>query len=207
MPARPAVVFGMALLLTACGGGRGPALDPDTPTAALYRVRFDPGEGEKKRRFRLLVHAAEPDRLHGEILSAVGTTELVLDAGAEGVSVLFVRDRLAFVGEADARALDALLGVPLAPREMVAVLRGGDPAGSELEWRIVPGDAGYPQEIDLTDGPRRLSLRLKRLSPIRADPSTFGTGRPPEGVEIRPLESLDSADVPGVETDDVEDGT
>jgi hypothetical protein len=198
-----AAIAAVLLLATACGGSRNdlPA-DPLAPAAAVYRVRFDPGAGGTQRRFRLLVHAADPDRLHGEIVSAVGTTELVLDAGAEGVSVLFVRDRVAYVGAADERALDALLGVPLAPRTMVDVLRGRDPGISGLEWVIVPGDRGYPREISLSDGPRRLSLELKRLRPIRADPATFGTGRPPAGVETRALELLDPDSVPGIETDD-----
>jgi len=198
----------LPLLLTlACGGGRRDVpTDPDAPAAALYRVRFDPGDGEKKRRFRLLVHAADPDRLHGEVLSAVGTTELVLDTGADGVSVLFVRDRIAYVGGPDERALELLLGVPLAPRTMVDVLRGRDPAASQLGWVIVPGDGGYPREITLNDGPRRLSLELKRLRPIRGDTATFGTGRPPPGVERKSLELLDPDTVPGIESEG-EDGT
>ena len=69
------------LLLAGCGGGRKSTRDlAQGPHAAVYRARFEPTPGERARKFRLLVYAAEPDRLHGEILSAVGTTELILDA-------------------------------------------------------------------------------------------------------------------------------
>lgn len=195
-----------ALLSLACAGVRHPAsVPPGGPTAAVYRGRFDPGEGEKARRFRLLVHAARPDRLHGEVLSAVGTTELVLDAGANAVSVFFVRDRVAYVGESSERALGALLGVPLAVQTLVDVLVGNDPGPSTLEWNIVPGDFSYPQRIELGDGRRTLRLELKRLRAMRADPATLGTGRPPDGVKQLPLEALDAETLPGVETEREDD--
>ena len=38
-----------------------------------------------------------------------------------------------------------------------------------------------------------LLLELKRLRPLRADPTVLGTGRPPDGTRVRPLEELEGA--------------
>ena len=193
------------LLLGGCAPGRKPTHDlSDGPHAAVYRARFEPAPGERARKFRLLVYAAEPDRLHGEILSAVGTTELILDAGAGRVSVFFVRDRIAFVGPADAELLDALLGVPVRVEDFVQALLGNRPEDSPLAsraWTIASPGQPYPDTIRLEDGERSFELRLKRIRTIRADPATLGTGRPPPGAEQRPLEDLDPEVIPGITTE------
>ena len=36
-----------------------------------------------------------------------------------------------------------------------------------------------------------LTLELKRLRPLKTDPTLLGTGRPPEGTRIFPLEQLE----------------
>lgn len=193
------------LLLAGCGSGRIPNRDlAQGPYAAVYRARFESAPGERARKFRLLVYAAEPDRLHGEILSAVGTTELILDAGGGRVSVFFVRDRIAFVGPADADLLDTLLGIPLRVEDFVQALLGKRPEDSQLAsgaWTLVPPGQTYPDTVRLEDGERNFELRLKRIRPIRADPATLGTGRPPRGAEQRPLEDLDPETIPGIETE------
>jgi len=193
------------LLLIGCGGGRKPSRDLGTgPHAAVYRARFESEPGERAKKFRLLVYAAKPDRLHGEILSAVGTTELILDAGAGHVSVFFVRERIAFVGASDPELLDALLGVPVRVEDFVQALLGNRPAGEPAgarSWSLTPAGQTYPDTIRLEDGERSFELRLKRIRPIRADPATLGTGRPPPGATQRPLEELDPDAIPGIETE------
>ncbi len=177
------------------------------PQAAVYRARFDPGPAERARKFRLLVFAAEPDRLHGEILSAVGTTELILDAGGGRVSVFFVRDRTAYVGEAGAGVLESLLGVEVAIEDFVTALLGARPAAGTggPVWSLSAPGQPYPDLIELNDGERRFELRIKRLRAIRADPAELGNGRPPAGARTRPLEELDAANLPGVETEGDDD--
>lgn len=188
------------LLVVGCGGGYKPHRDlDDGPYAAVYRARFESAPGERARKFRLLVYAAEPDRLHAEILSAVGTTELILDAGGGLVSVFFVRDRIAFVGPADPELLDALLGVPVSIEDFVQALLGNRPEDSG--WTLASRGQPYPETIRLEDGERSFELRLKRIRAIRADPATLGTGRPPPGAEQRPLEDLDPELIPGIETE------
>jgi hypothetical protein len=189
------------LLFGACGGGRKPPWDlADGPHAAVYRARFESGPAERARKFRLLVYATEPDRLHAEILSAVGTTELILDAGGGRVSVFFVREKTAFVGPADAELLDALLGVPVKVEDFVQALLGNPPLAWQ-DWTLAPTGRPYPDTIRLEDGDRSFELRLKRIRPIRADPTTLGTGRPPPGAQQRPLEDLDPETIPGIETE------
>ena len=191
------------LFLSGCAGGRKPmrAAGPG-PHAAIYRARYDPGPDERARKFRLLVYAAEPDRLHGEILSAVGTTELILDAGGGRVSVFFVRDRVAYVGPADERALDSLLGVPVRVQDLVSALLGGTPQGSAVDWTVTPPGGRYPDSILLEARNRRFELTLKRFRPIRVDPAELGTGQPPAGADHRPLSDLHPEDIPGVEIDE-----
>ena len=194
------------LLLGGCGGGRKPNRDLTAgPHAAVYRARFEPGYGERARKFRLLVYAADPDRLHGEVLSAVGTTEMILDAGGGRVSVFFVRERVAFVGPADAEVLDALLGLPVRIEDFVLALLGRPPANSALasrSWKLTGAGQAYPDTIRLEDGERSFELRLKRIRAIRVDPLTLGTGEPPPGAEQRPLEDLDPESIPGIETEE-----
>ncbi len=193
------------LLITGCGGGRKSTHDfGQGPLAAVYRARFESTPGERAKKFRLLVYAAEPDRLHGEILSAVGTTELILDAGGGRVSVFFVRDRLAFVGATNAQVLDALLGIPVRIEDLVQALLGHQPEvsqGASSVWTLVPRGQPYPDTIRLEDAGRSFELRLKRIQRIRVDPATLGTGRPPQGAEQRPLEDLDPQAIPGIETE------
>ncbi|NIM01539.1 MAG: hypothetical protein GTN89_11940 [Acidobacteria bacterium] len=196
-------VLAAVLFLHGCGPrklSRDPAAGPQ---AAVYRARFDPGPSERARKFRLLVFAAEPDRLHGEILSAVGTTELVLDAGGGQVSVFFVRDRTAYVGAADADVLEALTGVRVSVGDFVQALLGHVPAapGGAPQWSLDRTGRPYPDRIGLKDGERSFELQIKRVRAIRADPATLGTGQPPDGALRRPLEDLDPDTLPGVETE------
>jgi hypothetical protein len=172
------------------------------PHAAIYRARYDPGPGERARKFRLLVYAAEPDRLHGEILSAVGTTEVILDAGEGRVSVFFVRDRVAFVGRADERALDALLGVPVRVQDLVRALLGDLPAASGLDWTVAPAGIVYPDSILLRAREQTFELSLKRVRPMRGDRAELGTGRPPAGADQRPLSDLEPEEIPGIEVEE-----
>ncbi len=95
-----AVGLCVPLLVAACAGRQSAA--PETvwepATAALYKARVGGAEGARPRRFRLLLFAELPDRLHGEVISPLGRTEMIADAGGGRISVLFVRDRVAFVG-------------------------------------------------------------------------------------------------------------
>jgi hypothetical protein len=183
-------ITGLSWLGCAARGGRLQDGPETGPTFGLYRARLTDAEGQVEK-FRLLLFAASPDRLHGEVLSPTGNTVLIFDGGQGRIAVTFVRDRVAYVGPAGAEALDKLVGVPLTLDEMVRGLlegaRGGEPYSIVRE----PDEAGLPQSIEIRAEGRSLGLQLKRLRPLQAPPEGLGTGNPPEGMELLPLDRLE----------------
>jgi len=162
----------------------------------LYHARVE-WPSEPARRFRLLLWAEEPDRIHGEILSPLGTTELILDGGAGRLAVTIPRDRVAYVGDADASSLGTVLGLDLTLEQLVGVLLGSD---AELTGhpcvREPRGAPGLPRRLDIDEDGHRLSLKLKRLEPLRVSTEFLGTGEAPAGVEVRPLDALRPIELP-----------
>jgi hypothetical protein len=175
--------------------GRSPEPIPSS-AVGVYRAAVFDDEG-RLRKFRLLLFAAQPDRMHGEVLSAVGTTELVVDAGDGKMSVAFPRDRLAYVGEAAPEAVEKILGVSISLVDVVRSLLTGAPGdgGYEVLRTPVAGD-GLPRALEITAGERGLSLKLKRLRPLPHGADDLGTGRPPEGMTVLPLEELEAVELP-----------
>jgi hypothetical protein len=177
----------------ACAPRRATLQGPPTEshTVGVYKGRIEPVEG-KARRFRLLLFAAFPDRIHGEVLSPLGAPQLIVDGGGGRLAVTFVRDRESFAGPARGDVMDRILGVRLELDEWVRALLTGEAAGDEhhLE-RIGPETGELPEALTIRSEGGTLTLVLKRLRPLRADPTLLGTGRPPEGMRVRPLEDLD----------------
>lgn len=199
-----------AAALVALGGlacaGRGgvPARATwEPPAAALYKVRLEGGADEKTRKFRLLLFAELPDRLHGEVLSPLGRTELIADAGDGRISIFFVRDRIAFSGAVEPRVIEDLLGIKLSLEELVAGLLTGEVANRDVELQRFPeSGSGLPERLEIRVEARSLVMQLKRRQELRVDPAELGTGVPPPGAEVRPLESLDAGELPGVEVEE-----
>lgn len=160
-------------------------------TVGVYKGRIENLEG-KARRFRLLLFAALPDRVHGEVLSPLGAPQLIVDGGAGRLAVTFVRDGESFVGPARGDVMGRILGVPLELDELVRALLRGEAAGGEVHLERSGGGTGdLPETLRIWAEGGTLILELKRLRPLRADPTLLGTGRPPEGTRVRPLEDLD----------------
>lgn len=178
--------------LIGCSGKRSARITPASPTEqiGIYRARFS-GEEERPRRFRLLLYAAAPDRIHGEVISPVGSTLMVLDGGGGRLAVTFVRDGVSYVGLARPETLEQLLGLRLGLEELVGALLGHglDPAACRVE-RVAAPEGELPARLALDDGRRRLDLELKRLQPLRDGSASLGTGEPPPGTELQPLEDL-----------------
>lgn len=188
----PILLCGL-LLLAGCAGRRteprGPA-ETALAEAGLYRVSVrDPVEGQ--RRFRLLLFAELPDRLHGEVLSPVGSVLLIIDGGAGRMAVTFVRDGVTFEGPADDAALARVLGVRLSLAALVQGLLTGVVLAPDLHLTREAGvSPALPALLVLDDGERNLTLELKRLQPLRAATGALGTGRAPAGMDVRPLSEL-----------------
>ncbi len=196
--ARPSIVLGVCLILWGCGGHRSDVNLVGAEPMGVYRGRIE-REGERSRRFRLLLFAALPDRLHGEIVSPVGSTEMILDGGGGRLAVTLVREKIAFIGEADSTAMNRVLGVRLGVAELVRGILTDEPLGdSEVSVRRVESDSPpLPALVEIESGPSRLSLELKRVRPVRFRSTAIGTGRPPEGIEdLRSLEELELEGVP-----------
>jgi len=193
------------LLVSACAGRREPSARPvgGGASAGLYKVRLAGGPGERARRFRLLLYAELPDRLHGEVVSPLGRTELIADGGGGRIYVQFVRDRVAFAGVADAEVIHDLLGIRLSLEELVRGLLMGELAGAEIELRREPAAGGaLPERLEIQAPPRSVVMQLKRRQALAVDPRSLGTGEPPPGIEVRPLERLDPDMLPGVEVEE-----
>jgi hypothetical protein len=171
------------------------------PAVGAYRAQLEDEEGGTER-FRLLLFAAPPDRLHGEVLAPTGGTVLIFDGGDGRIAVTFVRDRVSYVGPASAEALEKLVGVPLTLEEMVRGLLSG-PTGDEPY--IVNREAerpGLPQSLEIRSRGRTLALRLKRMRPLTTSADSLGTGVPPEGMEAYPLDQLEPLQVSGARSGD-----
>jgi hypothetical protein len=187
-----------AIALISCAGARrGPTTDlAPAETVGVYRAAVIDAEGHE-RKFRLLLFAAHPDRLHGEALSAVGTTEMIVDAGGGMMSVAFTRERVAYVGEASPEAMEKIIGVGLPLGGVVRSLLMGaaGEAGFEVTRTPATGD-GLPHSLEIAAAGGRLTLKLKRLRPLTSPPDELGTGSPPDGMTVLPLEDLEAVELP-----------
>lgn len=185
-----------AAALVGCGGRKPPSLEPAPGReVGLYRARFDDGQ-ERERRFRLLLFAAAPDRLHGEVLSPVGPPVMIVDGGDGQLAVTLPRDRVSYVGAATVDAVESVLGVRASLSGLVAGLLGE--ATGEEGYRVVREGAArgrLPQRFEIADGRRRLTLEVKRFQPLPDSGRPLGSGLPPDGTELRALEELAPAEV------------
>jgi len=162
----------------------------------VYRARLEDPQG-RSRRFRLMLYAILPDRIHGEILSPVGTTEVIIDGGGGRVAVTLPRKRVAYTGDGDAAALEKVLGVRLSLEQLVRGLLGHESASPGYEVAREPaGETGLPDELRIDGGGHRLILRLKSTQPLRVSTETLGNGEPPPKMDVRPLAALESIDLP-----------
>jgi hypothetical protein len=158
----------------------------------VYRGRIVSHEGEV-RRFRLLLFAALPDRVHGEILSPLGNPQLIVDGGGGQLAITFVRDAESFVGPARVDVLARILGVRLDLHELAGALLTGEASSDDRRVERVGNDVpGLPETFTVGMEGASLALELKRLRPLTADPTVLGTGRPPRGTRVRPLEALEA---------------
>jgi hypothetical protein len=184
----------VALAASGCAARREgvPALPVDEGAFGVYRARVEPVEG-RPRRLRLWLHATLPDRLHAEIVSPLGTPQLILDAAGRRVALTFVREGESFVGEAGPDLMEGLLGVPVAIDKLAAALLEGRPPCDGCRFERTGGEEGrLPARLVVEAEEGRLTLELKRLLPLEGGRSGLGTGRAPEGTRVRPLADLEA---------------
>ena len=169
-------------------------LEPAGTTGAIvgqYKGRIE-GSDRVSRQFRLLLFAALRDRLHAEVLSPLGTMQLILDGGRGSLAITFVSEGVSFVGPARPEALARILGVPLSLEELVRGLLTGEIENDDITLvRTGDRNPGLPERLEIRADSSSLELRLKRPRQARALEEELGTGRPPENTEVRPIEELE----------------
>ncbi len=187
-----AALAATVLAVTACHERRAEVAAGDaTVSIGTYKGVAD-GEDGKSRRFRLLLWAELPDRLHAEFLGPVGGPEMIVDGGGGRLAITLVRDRTSYVGPASPRAIEAVTGVAVPLEVLVRWIVSGPaevPAGLEVT-RDPPDTPGLPLSLEIHDGDRKVRIERRRLEGSAALAGGTGTGTPPPGVETRPLEEL-----------------
>jgi hypothetical protein len=158
-PVRPAALAPLAALLAAGCASLGPAAPPEIAAAARQtasyaaslRVRLD--GPELRARTAALVAFRRPDGLRVEIPGPAGP-RLVVVARAGRLVAVFPGERAVLESSADAGELEKLLGIGLAPGEMMDLLVGvGSPRLSEYRVGWGPRLPGRV-EARLPDGGR-----------------------------------------------------
>lgn len=162
------------------------------PQVGVYRGRIVEADG-KSRRFRLLLFVALPDRVHAEVLSPMGSTVMIVDGGAGDLAVTQARDGVSFVGEARPEVLERILGVRLSLGELVRGFLTGAEAMDCIACSVTRSaeeSDGLPQTLEFRSEDSSLSFELKKVRPLGRPTGELGTGRPPQGTEIRALDEL-----------------
>ena len=116
-----------------------------------------------RARVRLLIAFSRPDALRIEIPGPAGARLIAVAAHGE-LTAAFPADRAVYVSPATSDHLEALLGVGLAPAEMIDMLVGNPPA-SLKEYRARWGSR-VPEEIRARlrdDGKLRLEVEEVQL--------------------------------------------
>ena len=188
--------------LLACVGRRGLETAAEVPVVGYYKVRLSQPE-RRARRFRMLLFAERPDRIHGEIVTPVGSTALIFDGGGGRLAVTLPGEGRAFAGAAGDDSLERLFGLRLTLEELVSALLTGRVSNPGLTLRREPSTSeGLPRSLEISSAGTSLRMELRRYQPAGADLSRLGTGRPPDGFEIQPLTELQLTEIPGSRVDE-----
>lgn len=180
----------LAAALSCSANRPGAGIPPGSgPIVVLYKAEVGDGRAAA-RGAKISVWAAEPDRLHAEIVAPVGGVTHTLDAGGGRVCVVDVARGIAYVGDDGTGALEALVGLPVSIADAVAaLLRGVAPAGVSVT-RNGGEDGSLPLNVRISDGVRFIALSRVRVDRARTDAEALGTGIPPARLPVEPLERL-----------------
>jgi hypothetical protein len=189
---RAGTVWAVLLLLCACAGRQSAVPDDGRAQArvGLYRAKLEQ-EGRPAESFKLLLWAGGPDRLHGEVIGPMGRTALVFDGGGGRIAVTFVRDRVSYVGKADGRAMEKLIGIPINLEELVHGLLTGEIEDETLTISRAPDVEGLPERLLVEEAERSLRLELKRFKPLKGPEAALGRGEPPPGMDVLSIDLLE----------------
>ncbi len=155
----------------------------------LYSAEFV--EDGRESRFRTWVWAEAPDRLHIEVLSGIGTTVLILDAGGGRMAIAVPREKRAWAGAASSEALRRFSGFQVELEALVQMVLVGNPVpGVEIK-REGSAAGTLPRRLELAAAARVLRLDLRRLRPLGSRATgSLGTGNAPAGYLAEPIEEF-----------------
>jgi len=202
-PIRPWILLAgplaAALLLARCTSSHRPpaATSAALESVGLYRGSLEDASGHASR-FRLLLFAALPDRLHAEVLPPVGTPRLILDGGGGRLAISVLRTRVAYVGDAGAEAVRRAIGAPISLSALVrSIVLGENPDAPGVTVAREPDDPqGFAETFEVRWEGSSLRLELVRKQPLRNPGPGLGSGAPPEGFAVRSLEQIGEGEAP-----------
>jgi len=191
-PTIAVLTIALAAAAVACSAHRRVADGPagQVERFGVYRARLVES-GRSPRKAKLLLFAARPDRLHAEVVPPVGGPALIVDGGGGRLAVTVSGRKGSWAGEARGDVLEAILGFPVTLEALVGALLEGDPLDGPAEISRSPEvGSGLPRSFSLSHAGRELVLELQRTRTLERGDYAIGTGTPPPGVEVRPLEEL-----------------
>lgn len=184
-----------ALLLAGCHARREPVRAGEiVARVGTYRGAVEMSDG-RTRRFRLLLWAALPDRIHAELLPPVGGPRWIVDGGGGRLAVAVPGDRTTYTGEGSGDAVEALTGVAVPLEQLVRwLLMGADPAPETMQVIRRPEKAeGLPEIFEIRSNGRLFRIERRGMKTARLADGT-GTGSAPPGFAARPIEELPASD-------------
>jgi hypothetical protein len=129
--------------------------------------------GERGRvQGKIFAFAEEPGRLRVDLMSPFGSTLAVLTADGAAFRLSDMRESRYYEGPAEPCNIARLIGVPLAPEDVVAALSGSTPViegAPRVEWdgggfyRVKIEGGGLAQTLEIGPSRRVLPLRRSRL--------------------------------------------
>ena len=201
--ARRAALCGAALLLAAACAGRVPVTEVprSSPEARGYRALFR-GEWRGSReqgRFRMAAALLPPDRARLEFFGPVGGARVVVAVDGHDAVAMLPGERAYDTAAATPETLDRLLGLPLEPSQLVALISGrpmcdADAARQQVQSRAAANFGRTIAWFEVTCPPGE--IRYQARSHERGGVLSSATVR----------EGLSGAMILEVEYDDYEEG-
>ena len=87
--------------------------------------------------------------------------------------------------------IEKLIGIGVTLDDLVRALLTGEVASGGVTVEREPEAEGLPVRLKVLEGGRALRLVLKRFKPLAGPEAALGTGEPPPGVELLPIDLLE----------------
>jgi hypothetical protein len=116
---------------------------------------------------------------------------LLLDGGGGRLAVTIPGREESWAGAASAEQFRRVLGFPVELHELVGAVLQGTALGGDVRMTRVPAAGGdLPRTLELSFEGRWLRLDLERRRRTHGSVADMGTGTPPPGTEVRPLDEF-----------------